>query len=184
MRTYVKLICDNCGNSFERNISEFNRNQKEGTKLFCSRPCSGKVSIRGLRARGKLVGDDLSPFRFHLTSIQVRLKLQRQKRPNSPVKELSITLQDLKDQWDLQGGACPYTGWKLVSPPNTTTWKRLEKSPDRASVDRIDSSKGYVKGNIQFVSLVAQYAKNMWNEKQLYDFCEAVVTNRKQKKTE
>jgi DNA-directed RNA polymerase subunit RPC12/RpoP len=178
MRTNVKLICDNCGKEFERTLSEFKRNKREGTKLFCSRSCSSKVIIRGLRDDGKLIGDDLSPFRFHLTSIKMRLKTQRKKRPNSALKECSIILQDLKDQWDLQKGLCPYTGWKLVSPPNTTTWKRLEKAPDRASVDRIDSSKGYVKGNIQFVSLMAQYAKNMWDEKELYKFCEAVVVNK------
>ena len=56
--------------------------------------------------------------------------------------------------------------------------KRLcARATNRASVDRIDSSKGYIKGNIQFVSLVAQYAKNMWDEKELYNFCEAVVAN-------
>lgn len=86
----------------------------------------------------------------------------------------------MKNQWDLQKGICAYTGWPLISPPNTTTWKRLKITPTRASVDRIDSKKGYVKGNIQFVSLIAQYAKNVWHEKELYNFCEAVVEKRKQ----
>lgn len=176
----VKLICNNCGKEFHRNKSEFNRNKKEGTKLFCSRSCSSKTNISGLRAKGKLIGDEFSPFRFHLNSIKVRLKIQKQKIKSS-VKEFSITLQDLKEQWDLQNGLCPYTGWDLLSPLNTTTWKRLEKVPNRASVDRIDSNKGYIKDNIQFVSLIAQYAKNMWDEKELYNFCEAVIANKKAK---
>jgi len=52
--------------------------------------------------------------------------------------------------------------------------KGLKKTPDRASLDRIDSSKGYVKGNIQFVSLIAQYAKNDWNGDVIFEFANAV----------
>lgn len=175
----IKLTCDNCGKEFERNVSEFKRNKREGTRIYCSRSCSSKVTNRELRAKGKLNHiDDLSAFRFHLNSIFARIKMQIKNRPNSPVKEFSVTLQDLKDQWDLQGGLCPYTGWALESPPSTTTNKRLAKSPKRASVDRIDSKKGYIKGNIQFVSLISQYAKNMWDEIELYNFCEAVVKNK------
>ena len=52
--------------------------------------------------------------------------------------------------------------------------KSIEKSPNRASLDRIDSAKGYIKGNIQFVSLIVQYAKNDWNGKVIFEFAQAV----------
>lgn len=51
---------------------------------------------------------------------------------------------------------------------------RLPKTPDRASLDRIDSKKGYIKGNIQFVALIVQLAKNDWDEKVIYEFAEAI----------
>jgi len=54
---------------------------------------------------------------------------------------------------------------------------KIPKTPNRASLDRIDSSKGYVKGNIQFVSLIVQYAKNEWCDFVLMDFAKAMVAN-------
>jgi hypothetical protein len=59
---------------------------------------------------------------------------------------------------------------------NMSTKNQLPKTPDRASLDRIDSSKGYVNGNIQFVSYMAQIAKNEFSDGELRSFCEAVVT--------
>jgi hypothetical protein len=41
-------------------------------------------------------------------------------------------------------------------------------------LDRIDSSKGYIFGNVQFVSLMANYAKRDFLEEELLRFCEAV----------
>ena len=55
---------------------------------------------------------------------------------------------------------------------------QLPLTPDRASLDRIDSDKGYVPGNIQFVSVIIQFAKNKWTDKEVYLACEAVVQNR------
>lgn len=89
---------------------------------------------------------------------------------------MNITLQDLKDQWEKQGGKCPYTGWDMKF-DGCTKRKGLRRTPDRASLDRIDSSKGYIKGNIQFVSLIAQYAKNDWNDDVILEFANAVKNN-------
>ncbi len=52
---------------------------------------------------------------------------------------------------------------------------KIEKTPNRASLDRIDSSKGYTKDNIQFVCLIAQYAKNSWHSDVILNFAKAVV---------
>jgi hypothetical protein len=84
-----------------------------------------------------------------------------------------LTLQDLKEQWEHQGGICPYTGWKMITPKNTK--ERRVRSPAVASVDRIDSTKGYVKGNIEFVCYMAQCAKNSFNRQDVVDFCLAVA---------
>jgi hypothetical protein len=91
-------------------------------------------------------------------------------------KQYDITLEDLKVQWEKQHGICPYTGWTMKRPVNSTV--RRSVSPDSASVDRIDSSKGYTKDNIQFICLMAQYAKNTFQEADVLKFCEAVVRHR------
>jgi hypothetical protein len=36
---------------------------------------------------------------------------------------------------------------------------KMQSAINMASLDRIDSSKGYVKGNVQFVSAILNYAK-------------------------
>ncbi|RTK96823.1 MAG: hypothetical protein EKK64_02905 [Neisseriaceae bacterium] len=165
----MKVYCCICGKEFIRNNSEVLRNKRLGRNVYCSRKCFSTVSIKNIPKenkkwhhlkKGSFV-DNFSPFRWHYRNILKRSK------------EVSISLQDLKDQWELQKGLCPYTKWPLKNMSSYTN--RLEKTPDRASLDRIDSSKGYIKGNIQFVSLISQYAKNNWNENVIFDFAKAVL---------
>lgn len=92
-------------------------------------------------------------------------------RKRGRAQEIGVSLQDLKDLWQKQKGVCPYTGWKLVLKTKGKTVK------NQASVDRIDNSKGYVKGNLQFVAIIANYAKNQFSEKELIEFCQAVSGN-------
>ena len=85
---------------------------------------------------------------------------------------VSLTLQDLKEVWANQQGICTYTGLKLLLP----TWGDcIKKDIHLASVDRIDSSKGYERDNIQFVSAIANYAKNTFTHEQMVDFCKIVA---------
>lgn len=180
MKTVAKT-CEVCGTHFDRSYYEDKRNQKLGRKTYCSLSCAGKVTYKNCPPQPKgviptsLIGkagnglDEFSPFRRYLKTARNR-KVSRR-------KQIEITLSDLKDQWEGQNGTCPYTGWHLDNPPvsynQEETWHLR-----RASLDRIDSSKGYIKGNIQFVSMIAQFAKNSFTEEQLFEFCEQVVTHR------
>lgn len=172
----IKLKCEICDVIFYRSKSEVNRNLKLGRRTFCSRSCCGKATIKNLGSKRVTdhlkkgsERDEYSPFRVFLKSIR-----SHNSEKSKPI-ECSIDLIDLKNQWEKQKGICPYTGWTLVAPETTQT--KLLKTPDRASLDRIDSSKGYVQGNIQFVSLIAQYAKNDWHENELFKFSEAVINH-------
>lgn len=44
-----------------------------------------------------------------------------------------------------------------------------------ASLDRIDSSKGYIKGNVQWVTYQANVSKHTMTMEQLYEFCRKVL---------
>ena len=46
-----------------------------------------------------------------------------------------------------------------------------------ASLDRIDSSKGYVKGNLQWVHKDINMMKNHYNQKYFIEICKKVATN-------
>lgn len=170
--------CFVCSKEFERANAEINRNKKIGRKTFCSRSCSGKHCITNIpeekRKNAKHLKkgsdrDQYSPFRVFLKTCKMRMVQKN--------REVNLSLRDLKEQWDKQKGICPYTGWKMKIAPCQSR-KSIRKTPDRASLDRIDSKKGYVKNNIQFVSLIAQYAKNDWDECVILDFANAVCRSR------
>ena len=63
----------------------------------------------------------------------------------------------------------------MVIAPATTYGSPRALQMDKASVDRIDNHKGYVPGNIQFVCMIANFAKNVFSESDLLMFCSAVA---------
>ncbi len=59
-----------------------------------------------------------------------------------------------------QNGKCPMTGVAM----KLRTQKREElSSPESASLDRIDNNKGYVKGNVRFVTYMYNMARNKFS---------------------
>lgn len=164
-RKLTEIICDNCKENCLKPISEVNRNNKLNRKLFCSRNCSvtfnNKSGTRNTENRfdiSKKAGnrnDGFTNFRYLYRSAKRRYK------------EFDLTLQDLKDQWDKQNGKCPYTGFQMI--PRTYTKTPIDKMR-QASLDRIDSSKGYVVGNIEFVCCAINYLKSDFSQQEVVDF--------------
>ena len=80
--------------------------------------------------------------------------------------------QDLKQQWEKQKGKCIYSGIDL----ELSKHNKIVKNPiTSASLDRIDSSKGYIKGNIQFVSRSINYMKGEMNHKETIHLCKLIA---------
>jgi hypothetical protein len=183
--TIVDLECEFCHENFERVKSEHNRNQKYGRKIFCSLSCSAKQhniedprlgigNIKYFKGKHGVPLDEFSPFRKFHRSIRARTKTHIRKKGN-------ITLQDLKDQWELQKGICPFTGWELELPVSTAKWRVDCPVNIKASIDRKDSSLGYDKGNVQFISPMANLAKGSLTKEDVINFCKAVVKNNEQR---
>lgn len=63
---------------------------------------------------------------------------------------------------------CPFLGIKLT---NTTGEGRVKSN---VSIDRIDPSKGYIKGNIQFISDLANRMKQNASKEELLKFAEGI----------
>lgn len=85
-----------------------------------------------------------------------------------------ITLPYLAEVWESQEGKCSLTGIKL-SPPRVKTPNDPVMEENVASVDRIDSSLGYTKGNIQWVHRVVNYMKQNYKQEVFIDWCKKVT---------
>lgn len=59
---------------------------------------------------------------------------------------------------------------------NSSTNKTTENNT--ASIDRIDSSKGYIKGNVQWVHKRVNIMKNNLSDMEFIEWCELVVSNK------
>lgn len=88
---------------------------------------------------------------------------------------IDITLDDLKHQWEKQNGICPFSGRKMILATSTSEATNLQLNPDTASLDRIVSNDGYTPNNIQWVCVMAQYGKNIFNSEDFIAFCEDVA---------
>lgn len=89
----------------------------------------------------------------------------------------NLSLDELKRIWEAQNGTCPLTDWKLILPIVTQhgDWENGRNSRN-ASLDRIDSSKGYVIGNVRYIALIANYARNNFSDNDVIGFANAVVS--------
>lgn len=80
-----------------------------------------------------------------------------------------ITADDVADLYEEQEGLCALTGWEIVFPetghPQTTT----------VSIDRIDSSFGYLKENIQLVDKRVNMMKQRYSQEEFVMVCKAVA---------
>lgn len=168
----IELHCGECGELFEKSLSEYNRQIKNGRqkdRFFCSRSCTGKAIKSNLGAnlgdttgllRGYNKADEFSPFRLCFKSVRYR---SREKG-----FEHDLDLQFLKDLWEKQDGKCAVTGIPLVLENKIT-------NPNfSASLDRVDSSKWYIKENVHFVSTTVNFAKNKFSLETLEEFIDLI----------
>jgi hypothetical protein len=168
-RKLTEFVCDHCGNLEKKPTSEYNRNTKLNRKNFCSRSCSftygrdsGKIKPKTRYVISQHAGnknDLYTPFRYTYRCAQTRWK------------DFDLTIDDLKEQWELQEGICPYSKFNLELPIGT----RKVHHSIRASLDRIDSSKGYIKGNIRIISHLANKMKSNVSIELLITFANNVL---------
>lgn len=170
-RPQLEVVCfnPNCNKLFMKDGSEVRRNKKRGANNYCSQSCSSIINHEQLKS-----GVENSKYLIGITKADkytgLREHLRRAKYRN---QEFNLTLDDLLDQWNKQNGLCAYTGVKLIHPIRI----KDETLIYLASLDRIDSKIGYLKGNIQFISAAANMAKNKMTHEQMIEFCELISKN-------
>lgn len=179
--SYTEFNCTNCNQLSKKVTTWFNRNLKQSGNNFCCLKCANtfngkkdplrkgrlnKMRIKGLEKR-------MSTFNNSL-----RCALHNAKARYGNKTEFNIDEEYLKSVWEAQKGICPYSKVPLILP---TRSKWLKDQTTRASIDRIDSSKGYIKGNIQFISSTMNYMKNTMSHEETLAFLQLLIRNLTQK---
>lgn len=168
MKTTI-TTCNNCGKQFNKPTNEYNRRIRLNRPMYCSIKCAGKYNINNLKDRSKWKriyipsGNLEDPFNYYIRNSKRRTK-----------HKFDLTVDYLKEIWENQKGICPYSKINLVLRSYT---KNKSNFYNLASLDRIDSSKGYVKGNVQFVALPINYMKNTLSHTQTIEFITILTKN-------
>ena len=88
---------------------------------------------------------------------------------------VTLTPADLDALFAEQHGVCAISGLALTLPKTGAALGRLKRSPWKISLDRLDNARGYVKGNVQLVCMMANYCKNDFTQADVVAFAKAVV---------
>jgi hypothetical protein len=169
----VELVCGYCKEKFLKDKREYDRQTRKGRSVFyCDKSCQAsgnnkrypRPKLENLR-RGSQP-DEFSPFRWFM----LRARYRREHG------ETDIDVSYLKELWHTQNGICPFTDWELILPKDVSGWTK--PSHKNASLDRIENDKGYVRGNVRFIALIANLARGQFSDSDLVDFCNAVVNQR------
>lgn len=171
------LSCDGCGCEFLKESKEVNRRRKKNLdcKFYCSVECYkangdrksnlgehlGVPKLENLKVGSK--PDPFSPFRYFMR------KAKSRKHPTD------IDLSYLRDVWEEQGGVCPLSGLKMQLHKTGKDWEGDTNNPWKPSLDRIDPDRGYVVGNIRFVTYIANMCKKRWSDDVVVEFCKVVA---------
>ena len=101
------------------------------------------------------------------------------KRAKKKGISFNLTGEFLKELNTKQQGKCVYTGLSLDWDYCSQGEHRYIKGQNayRASLDRIDSSKGYTQDNVQLVVYIVNMIKNAFTEKEFLENCLLIVEN-------
>ena len=175
----ITLKCNTCGNEFSKARNEYNRKLRQGKdKFYCCLSCAAKrpeniAHLTNVKSDYPIWehcdnrSDEYSKFK------QI---LGRTKNKNRKFhRDNNLTAEYLYKLWEQQCSKCPFTGFELELP---TSKAREGKTPiNLASIDRIDNDLGYIEGNVRFVSVMYNYARNNFTDEQVLQFAQAVVIN-------
>lgn len=145
---YYKVQCD-CGTIAYKLPIELNYQDRD---FQCEKCAQRERAVKTTLNNGR-VGD------LTLTEY-TRLRRSAEKRGYS----FEVSIEYLWNLFQIQNQICAITGDYISNIKD-------------ASLDRIDSSKGYIKGNVQWVTRQANLSKHIMTMEQLCEFCRKVLNH-------
>jgi hypothetical protein len=149
VRTHAWFACGRCGTAFRSRAG----NIQSGNTRSCG--CWGAVT-RGLATRRH--ADELGPIRWtYLVAIRRLAALRGH--------EFTVSPAELRAVFERQGGLCALSGLPL----------RVRGRTGLASLDRIDSTRGYIPGGVQWVHPDINRMKHRRTDAEFRAMCAAVA---------
>ncbi len=142
------LECKVCGDIFPP--------FKENIDNICLK-CDEDIKTKNYKRLKKYSEENI--LKFRLTTAKSRAK--------KIDMDFDITLEYLEFILKEQNNKCAYTGLPFEK----------DNEMRSLSLDRIDSSKGYIQGNIQLVLSCINYMKQEYSEKDFLEMCKLVYLN-------
>ncbi len=154
MNSTKAVKCAHCGADFSKPISLIDFEKKAGRKQhFCSLSCINDYNI----ALADTIEQELKHFKHVLSLVD--------ENPEKIKTSIDIDVLYLRTIWDNQRGRCVYSNVPLVLPTGITDSDDILYA---ATIDRINPSVGFIKGNITFISVAMSFMKeNISHEKTL-----------------
>lgn len=155
-KKWINLKCSFCGENFNKELREYSREKRrrDQAHFFCSQQCF-------IPFHSKQRKDSFSKFRLIFKGV---IKVVRAKKI-----EFDLTFEFLEQLWIKQNGKCAYTNIDMILPINATSGT-VVRDLSAASLDRIDSSKGYTQDNVEFVCRFINLGKNRYSKQCTIDF--------------
>jgi hypothetical protein len=152
----VDVVCEECNHTYEMKELACERNLLAGRLNVCHGCRYGWVSYNTLVPNSKFI------------------KARSCGRIEVDPELTAVFIHDL---WHMQEGKCWYSGVSLNLPTPQRTKDKNNIHHDRgttASLDRLDSSKGYTPDNVVICSMAMNMAKGEESEKWMHNFIAAI----------
>lgn len=170
-------IMDITGEKFTKLVViEINRiHPKYGAVWTCQCDCGGLITTRGSALRNgttkscRLCVRKSGPNPPNTVPLYYWSRTLRNAENRNLLFEISI--QDAQQQYDLQNGKCALSGENI-----TFSSHSRNKISSTASLDRIDSSKGYISANIQWLHKSVNKMKRNFEEDYFLSICDMIAS--------
>jgi len=171
MTKKITLTCHNCGIEFQGEQKEVTRSNKKGRfHFFCSRSCNTIYHNKNRKPETqKKISESLSKRSQGNTYNKKGNFTRTLRQINKRQKDHEMTEEFLQSLWDKQQGKCALSGIALTHFDFNT-----KKTPANASLDRIDSSRGYLQDNVQFVAYSLNLGKQDFTDEDFKQFVESL----------
>lgn len=156
------LLCD-CGNRYTATTSSLRgKISCRTTSCGCMSTPSGSKS-KYWKGHGEITGAMWSNI------------IGRCKRSDKEYLVCDISIAEAYEIYLRQSKKCVYTGWDLSFGETIRVDGKVKIIKRTASLDRIDSSKGYTNSNVQWIHKHVNSMKNSYSEEYFLKICNAIT---------